>query len=40
MEELKKQIEKFIKEEISKGTRKQNIEIELLHFIKKTIYSD
>lgn len=40
MEELKNQIEVFIKNELSKGVRKANLEIDLIHFVKRALYSE
>lgn len=38
MDEIKKQLREYIEEEVSKGTRKANIEIELLSFIRNLLY--
>jgi hypothetical protein len=40
MEECKAAILACIDAELTKGTRKANIEIELLHFIKGELYKD
>jgi hypothetical protein len=37
MEQLKQQIEQVLREEMAKGTRKANLEIELIHFIKAVL---
>jgi hypothetical protein len=38
MDEWKQAIKAFIDEKIAKSTRKANIEIELIHFIRRQIY--
>jgi hypothetical protein len=40
MDECKAVIKACIDELVAKGTRKANIEIELLHFIKGELYKD
>jgi hypothetical protein len=40
LEECKAAILAFIDAELAKGTRKANIEIELIHFIKRELYKD
>jgi hypothetical protein len=40
LEECKWAIKACIDAELAKGTRKANIEIELLHFIKGELYKD
>jgi hypothetical protein len=40
LEECKQVIKACIDAEIAKGTRKANIEIELLHFIKRELYEE
>jgi hypothetical protein len=40
LEECKTAIKACIDTELAKGTRKANIEIELLHFIKRELYED
>jgi hypothetical protein len=38
LEECKAVIKACIDAELAKGTRKANIEIELIHFIRRTLY--
>ena len=40
LDALKRIIAAFINEEVARGTRKANIEIELIHFIKRELYKD
>jgi hypothetical protein len=40
MDECKKVIAETIAEQLAKGVRKANIEIELIFFIKREIYKD
>jgi hypothetical protein len=40
LEEFKVVIKACIDAELAKGTRKANIEIELMHFIKGELYKD
>jgi hypothetical protein len=40
LDECKVAIRACIDEELAKGTRKANIEIELMHFIKGELYKD
>jgi hypothetical protein len=40
LEECKAVIKACIDELVTKGTRKTNIEIELIHFIKRELYKD
>jgi hypothetical protein len=40
MDECKAAIKACIDEKLAQGTRKANIEIELLHFIKGELYKD
>jgi hypothetical protein len=40
LEECKAAIKACIDAELAKGTRKANIEIELIHFIKGELYKD
>jgi hypothetical protein len=40
MDECKAALEACIDAELAKGTRKANIEIELIHFIKGELYKD
>jgi hypothetical protein len=40
LEECKAAIKACIDAELEKGTRKANIEIELMHFIKGELYKD
>jgi hypothetical protein len=40
LEECKTAIKAGIDAELAKGTRKANIEIELMHFIKGELYKD
>jgi hypothetical protein len=40
MNSLKAQLKTHIEILLEQGVRKQNIEIELLHYIKKLIYAD
>jgi hypothetical protein len=40
LEECKAVIKACIDEKLAKGTRKANIEIELLHFIKGELYKE
>jgi hypothetical protein len=40
MDECKKVIAETIAEQLAQGTRKTNIEIELIIFIKREIYKD
>lgn len=38
MDEAKQAIKALIDAELAKGTRKANIEIELIHFIRRALY--
>jgi hypothetical protein len=40
LDECKVFIADYIRSEISKGTRKANVEIELIHFIKRQLYGE
>jgi hypothetical protein len=40
LDECKVVIKACIDEELAKGTRKVNIEIELIHFIKRELYKE
>lgn len=40
MPEVKAAIKALIDAELAKGNRKANIEIELIHFIKRELYRD
>jgi len=40
MEEIKQQIENFINDELAKGTRKANLEIDLIYHIKRVLYTE
>mgnify|MGYP000176559676 FL=1 len=40
MDECKQVIAQVIAEQRAEGTRKANIEIELIHFIKRELYKD
>lgn len=40
MDECKQAIKACIDAELAKGTRKANIEIDLIHFIKNELYKD
>lgn len=40
MDACKQAIKALIDAELAKGTRRANIEIELIHFIKRELYKD
>lgn len=40
LEECKVVLAEYIRSEMAKGTRKANVEIDLIHFIKRELYGE